>query len=123
VSISFDEAIPIAAVGLLVNIASVLLLSGGGHHHNHRQGHGRPRDSQLLEFHRSGKLRILAVTSPARPVAARKIPTTAEEGQPVLTMKGSIGCLVERGPKDNYRANRTGSACCLSRKGVPAISD
>src|SRR5260370_13210648 len=29
VSISFDEAIPIAVLGLIVNVASVLLLSGG----------------------------------------------------------------------------------------------
>jgi cation diffusion facilitator family transporter len=33
VSISFDQAIPIAVLGLIVNIASVLLLSGGGHYH------------------------------------------------------------------------------------------
>jgi cation diffusion facilitator family transporter len=38
VPISFDEAIPIAALGLAVNVASVLLLSGGGHHH-HGQAH------------------------------------------------------------------------------------
>src|ERR1700724_3243829 len=31
VPISFNEAIPIAVLGLIVNIASVLLLSGGGH--------------------------------------------------------------------------------------------
>jgi cation diffusion facilitator family transporter len=40
VSISFNEAIPIAALGLAVNVASVLLLSGGGHHHGHGHGHG-----------------------------------------------------------------------------------
>jgi cation diffusion facilitator family transporter len=39
VPISFNEAIPIAALGLIVNIASVLLLSGGGHHHGHDHGH------------------------------------------------------------------------------------
>src|SRR5579863_9254740 len=39
VPISFNEAIPIAALGLLVNIASVLLLSGAGHHHHHGHGH------------------------------------------------------------------------------------
>jgi cation diffusion facilitator family transporter len=38
VPISFDEAIPIAVLGLAVNVASVLLLSGGGHHHHHH-GH------------------------------------------------------------------------------------
>jgi cation diffusion facilitator family transporter len=38
VPISFDEAIPIAVLGLAVNIASVLLLSGGGHDHGHAHG-------------------------------------------------------------------------------------
>ena len=39
VPIHFAEAIPIAGLGLAVNIASVWLLSGGGHHH-HGHGHG-----------------------------------------------------------------------------------
>ncbi len=39
VPISFNEAIPIAVLGLIVNIASVLLLSGGGHEHGHSHGH------------------------------------------------------------------------------------
>jgi cation diffusion facilitator family transporter len=38
VPISFNEAIPIAALGLIVNIVSVLLLSGG-----HKHFHGRDR--------------------------------------------------------------------------------
>src|SRR6201993_2861768 len=33
VAIHFDEAILIACLGFIVNVASVLLLSGGGHHH------------------------------------------------------------------------------------------
>src|SRR6476620_6906066 len=40
VPISFNEAIPIAMLGLAVNVASVLLLSGGGHHHDHGHSHG-----------------------------------------------------------------------------------
>jgi cation diffusion facilitator family transporter len=42
VPISFNEAIPIAVLGLLVNVASVLLLSGGaaGHDHGHGHDHG-----------------------------------------------------------------------------------
>src|SRR5229473_555175 len=44
VPISFDEAIPIAVLGLIVNIASVLLLSGGGHHHGHGHGHDQAHD-------------------------------------------------------------------------------
>jgi cation diffusion facilitator family transporter len=39
VAIRFNEAIPIAVLGLMVNVASVLLLSGGGHDHGHRLGH------------------------------------------------------------------------------------
>ncbi len=39
VPIHFNEAIPIAVLGLLVNVASVLLLSGGGDHHHHGHSH------------------------------------------------------------------------------------
>jgi len=40
VAINLSEAIPIAVLGLLVNIASAWLLSGGGHHHGHGHAHG-----------------------------------------------------------------------------------
>jgi cation diffusion facilitator family transporter len=40
VPIHFGEAIPIAVVGLLVNLASVWLLSGDHHGHGHGHGHG-----------------------------------------------------------------------------------
>jgi len=40
VPINFNEAIPIAVLGLIVNVASVLLLSGGGLGHGHTHGHG-----------------------------------------------------------------------------------
>ena len=39
VAINFNEAIPIAALGLIVNVASVLLLNGGSHRHGHTHGH------------------------------------------------------------------------------------
>jgi len=39
-NIDFTEAIPIAVVGLLVNIASAWLLSGGEHHGHAGHGHG-----------------------------------------------------------------------------------
>jgi cation diffusion facilitator family transporter len=44
VPISFNEAIPIAVLGLIVNIVSVLLLSGGGHDHGHSHSHGHSHD-------------------------------------------------------------------------------
>jgi cation diffusion facilitator family transporter len=40
VSIHFAEAIPIACLGLAVNIASAWLLSSGGHDHHYNHGHG-----------------------------------------------------------------------------------
>jgi cation diffusion facilitator family transporter len=39
VPIHFAEAIPIACLGLAVNVASAWLLSGGDHHHGHSHGH------------------------------------------------------------------------------------
>ncbi len=47
VPIHFREAIPIAALGLAVNLASAWLLSRGGHHHHHHHGHAN--DSHATE--------------------------------------------------------------------------
>src|SRR6202051_3172664 len=46
VPIHFTEAIPIAVVGLVVNIVSAWLLRGGEHHgHGHGPGHGHGHDN------------------------------------------------------------------------------
>ena len=51
VPIGFREAIPIACLGLAVNIASARLLSGGHHHHDHdhdhAHSHGHEHDNNL----------------------------------------------------------------------------
>src|SRR5579863_3384664 len=44
VAIHFREAIPIAVLGLIVNVASVLLLGGGNHQHGHEHSHGHDHD-------------------------------------------------------------------------------
>ncbi len=44
VPIHFAEAIPIAVLGLGVNVASAWLLSGGDHHHGHSHGHDHAHD-------------------------------------------------------------------------------
>lgn len=67
VPIAFNEAIPIACLGLAVNIVSAWLLSGGDHDHGHghNHGHGHPHDAELkkvalggtglsLEIHEDG---------------------------------------------------------------------
>ena len=72
VEIHYDEAIAIATVGLLVNVASVFLLGGGDHHHGHAHGathhhhgdhhheahrHGQPHD----RTHRDNNLRAAVI--------------------------------------------------------------
>src|SRR4051812_30417338 len=52
---------------------------------------------QVLELHRAGKLRVLAVTSPTRLTAAPELPTAAELGFAGLTVTGSIGLLAPAG--------------------------
>jgi cation diffusion facilitator family transporter len=46
VAIRFGEAIPIAVVGLGVNVASAWLLSGADHGHGHGHGHSHDGDAQ-----------------------------------------------------------------------------
>jgi tripartite-type tricarboxylate transporter receptor subunit TctC len=52
---------------------------------------------QVIELHRSGKMRVLAVTSPTRLIAAPELPTATELGFPGLTVIGSIGLLAPAG--------------------------
>jgi tripartite-type tricarboxylate transporter receptor subunit TctC len=51
----------------------------------------------LLELNRTGKLRILAVTSPARLIAAPEIPTAVEAGFPGMISQQSIGLFAPAG--------------------------
>jgi cation diffusion facilitator family transporter len=51
VPIAFAEAIPIAALGLGVNVASAWLLSGGHHHHyHHHHGHDHGDEARTVEL-------------------------------------------------------------------------
>jgi pentatricopeptide repeat protein len=52
---------------------------------------------QLLEFHQTGKLRILAVTGPRRLIAAPEIPTAVETGLPGMISQQSIGLFATAG--------------------------
>jgi len=52
---------------------------------------------QVLEFHRSGKIRVVAVTSPRRLTAAPALPTATELGLPGMTVAGSLGLLAPAG--------------------------
>jgi len=59
VPISFNEAIPIAALGLIVNVVSALLLSGGHHDHAHADDHDHPHPHHAA--HRDNNLRAAVV--------------------------------------------------------------
>src|SRR3954447_8752757 len=52
---------------------------------------------QVLELHRAGRMRVLAVTGPARLVAAPELPTAAELGLAGMTVTGSVGLLAPAG--------------------------
>ncbi len=65
VPIKFAEAIPIACLGLAVNLASAWLLSGG-HHHDHGHGHSHAHDSHhdhdhAHDHHRDNNFRAALV--------------------------------------------------------------
>jgi tripartite-type tricarboxylate transporter receptor subunit TctC len=48
---------------------------------------------QVLEFHKSGKLRILAVVSPSPLIGVPELPTAVEQGFPSLVALASVGLL------------------------------
>jgi cation diffusion facilitator family transporter len=86
VPISFNEAIPIAVLGLAVNIASAWLLSGGhqhGHSHDHPHSHDHSHDHDHNDaHHRDNNMR------------AAIIHVIADAGVSVLVI---VGLLLARG--------------------------
>lgn len=53
--------------------------------------------AQVIELHRTGRLRVIAVTSPARLKASPEFATAAEQGFPAMNVRGSIGILAPAG--------------------------
>jgi cation diffusion facilitator family transporter len=64
--VAFAQAIPIAALGLVVNVASAWLLSRGGHHHHHGGGHGHDEERTLSVGGRTLRLSIFEDGVPPR---------------------------------------------------------
>jgi tripartite-type tricarboxylate transporter receptor subunit TctC len=52
---------------------------------------------QVIELHRSGKLRVVAVASPRRLIAAPELPTAAEAGLTGMIVRSSFGLLAPAG--------------------------
>jgi cation diffusion facilitator family transporter len=64
VQIDFNEAIPLAVVGLFVNVASAWLLSGDDHHghgHGHDHAHSHEHDRHGHAMHRDNNMRAAYV--------------------------------------------------------------
>ena len=96
VQIHFAEAIPIACLGLAVNIASAWLLSSGGHHHGHSHGHGHndedhdeahlletPAGDLILEVFEDGvppRFRLRAAAGAAPAAETTRITTLRPDG-------------------------------------------
>jgi cation diffusion facilitator family transporter len=94
VPIHFAEAIPIACLGLAVNVASAWLLSGGGHHHGHSHGHAHEGHNEshhiatdagevVLEVFEDGvppRFRLYAESGPALSVSATSVETIRPDG-------------------------------------------
>jgi cation diffusion facilitator family transporter len=96
VTIHFAEAIPIACLGLAVNIASAWLLSGSGHHHGHTHGHahaGHDHDEahristdagivvlEVFEDRVPPRFRLRAETGPALSAQGTSVETVRPDG-------------------------------------------
>src|SRR5262249_18712129 len=77
--------------------------------------------SALLELNRTGKLRILAVTSPPRLIATTEIPTAVETGLPGMISQQSIGLFAPAGtPKAIIEQNFAGDVHGARRRNLPA---
>jgi cation diffusion facilitator family transporter len=111
VPIHFAEAIPIACLGLAVNVASAWLLSSGGHHHGHghvHEGHDHDESHEiataagtvLLEVFEDGvppRFRLRATTGPVLMAQASSIETLRPDGtRQLFAMQDEGGFLESR---------------------------
>jgi cation diffusion facilitator family transporter len=110
IPISFNEAIPIAVLGLAVNVASAWLLSGG-HHHGHSHGHDHdhgdePRrielghrilEIEVFEDHAPPRFRVSADAGGLAGASDFTIETVRPEGgRQVFTFEDKGGYLESR---------------------------
>src|SRR5258708_1067897 len=112
VPIPFAQAIPIACLGLAVNLASAWLLSSG-EHHGHSQGHGHANEGHdhdetheiatagglvVLEVFEGGvppRFRLRAITGAPLTAQAASIETPRSDGTRQRFPLGDNACLLE----------------------------
>lgn len=128
VPIHFREAIPIAVLGLLVNIASVWLLGGGDHHgHGHGPGHGHGHEHNdheevryiaasertlRLEVFEDGvppRFRLYVEAGPDLPAQSASIETTRPDGMrqrfAMMRRDGHLESIDEIPEPHEFKAN------------------
>jgi cation diffusion facilitator family transporter len=115
VPISFNEAIPIAVLGLVVNVVSAWLLSGGHHHghgHDHAHDHGHDDEARCIEI--GGRRLEIEVFEDNVPPRFR---LTADAGV-LLASDVSIETIRPDGRRQLF-AFETRGACLESRDEIP----
>ncbi|MBE7211293.1 MAG: CDF family Co(II)/Ni(II) efflux transporter DmeF, partial [Gluconacetobacter diazotrophicus] len=119
VPIRFGEAIPIACLGLAVNVASVwLLASGGHHHHGHGHGHRHAHDHGHGDEHRIPTPRgtmLLDIVESGHPPLFR---LRAADGATVLPTEARIRIVRPDGTGRDFLLERRGELL-LGTEGIP----
>jgi cation diffusion facilitator family transporter len=103
VPIRFAEAIPIACLGLAVNVASAWLLSGGDHRHGHSHGHDLVEEGDHGESHRittQGGVIILKIFEDGVPPRFR---LRRESGSPLAAHASVIETIRPEGESQQFR--------------------
>src|SRR5215471_10354501 len=73
----------------------------------------------VLELHRAGKLRVLAVTHGTRLAAAPELPTAVEQGLTDLVAPNFVGVFA---PEADHRPGRAGESCAAGRPRLPGAA-
>jgi cation diffusion facilitator family transporter len=106
VPIQFGEAIPIACLGLAVNIASAWLLSSGGHHHGHNHGQAGHHHDERHEIATDAGIVALEVFEDGVPPRFR---LHAETGTPLTAHNACVETLRPDGARQLFAMKDQGS--------------
>jgi cation diffusion facilitator family transporter len=123
VSIHFGEAIPIAGLGLVVNVASAWLLSSGGHDHHHGHGHGHSHGhdhahdhtEEVMEVATASGLLILSIFEDGVPP---RFQLRRADGRPLAPADLAIETIRPDGARQTFRFVEQGD-CLESVEEIP----
>ncbi|WP_323137551.1 CDF family Co(II)/Ni(II) efflux transporter DmeF [Dyella subtropica] len=110
VPIRFGEAIPIAVVGLLVNVVSAWLLSGDDHHgHSHSHGHDdhaeHSHDDEVRHIETAGGVFALSIFEEGVPPVFRL--QAQAEGAQLPTQAITVTTIRPNGARQDFTLSRT----------------